>query len=162
MRLLDHGPVVSKLNQRVTGGGGDAAVIVSVASHLDVALVSPGGTPRVLHQPIVLTVLIGTETHGQHSMVQLLGAAVLVKVDALRIELERFLGCVNGHRHGAHGGQRLCQLGLIALRNINSALVRGTAILRVVAALVVDSLVRIGLLGVDSLVVLDVLEGLVH
>lgn len=43
------------LHQWVAGAGGNTAVIVTVASHLNVALISPGGSPRVLHKPVVFT-----------------------------------------------------------------------------------------------------------
>lgn len=41
-------------------------MVVSVAGHLDVALVSPGRPPRVLHQPVVAAVLVRAVTHYQH------------------------------------------------------------------------------------------------
>ena len=50
----------------------------------------------------------------------------------------------------------------VTLLNINKANVPGALVMGVVTALVVLSLVRVGLLSVDAPVVLDVLEGGVH
>ena len=47
----------------------DAAVVVSVSGHLDVALLSPGQTPTVLHQEEVLSIL-GSVADSQHTVVQ--------------------------------------------------------------------------------------------
>ena len=52
----------------VAGGGGDAAVVVTVARHHDVPLLSPGTTPAVLHQPIVLAALHAI-SDSQHAMI---------------------------------------------------------------------------------------------
>ena len=50
------------LDDRVAGLGGNAAGVLLVSGHLDVSLLSPGGAPAVLHQPVVL-VLLGAVTN---------------------------------------------------------------------------------------------------
>lgn len=46
------------LDERVGGAGGDAAVVVLVARHLDVAERAPRAAPRVLHEPVVAALLV--------------------------------------------------------------------------------------------------------
>ena len=69
---------------------------------------------------------------------------------------------VDGDRDGANGGESGHQFGFIATGDINETVVDSSLVLGVVAASVILSLVGIGVLSVDALVVLDVLEGLVH
>ena len=60
------------------------------------------------------------------------------------------------------GGNGSLQCILVARFDINEANVPGALVPRVVSALVILSLIRIRLLGVNAPVVLDVLEGGVH
>ena len=46
-----------------------ARAIGGVLGELDVALVPPGGVPRVLHEPVILSIL-GAVTSDQHSVVK--------------------------------------------------------------------------------------------
>ena len=53
----------------VAGGQGDAACVVLVPGHLDVALLAPGHAPAVLHEPVALqipSVIITSERGGQY------------------------------------------------------------------------------------------------
>ena len=53
----------------VAGGPGDAARVVLVPGHLDVALLAPGHAPAVLHEPVALqipSVIITSERGGQY------------------------------------------------------------------------------------------------
>merc|ERR1719464_2171284 len=95
-------------------------------------------------------------------MVQVFGAALFVPVHALTVDLERLVAGVDGYAAGALGGKGSLQCILVACLNINEANVPGSLVPWVVSALVVLSLIRIRLLGVDAPVVLDVLEGSVH
>lgn len=54
------------LHERVGGAGGDAAVVVLVARHLDVAQVAPRAAPGVLHEPVVAALLVCAEADHQH------------------------------------------------------------------------------------------------
>lgn len=62
------------LNNREAGRRGDAALVVLVSGHHDVALIAPAGAPAVLHQPVLLP-LVAAIAHYQHTMVQLGAAA---------------------------------------------------------------------------------------
>ena len=42
------------LDDRVAGLGSDTTGVLLVPRHLDVSLLSPGGAPAVLHQPVLL------------------------------------------------------------------------------------------------------------
>lgn len=57
----------------VTSVEGDATLVVSVASHLDVAFISISYTPTVFDQPVVMSSLSAV-THSQHTMVHIVGA----------------------------------------------------------------------------------------
>lgn len=137
-------------------------MVLTIASHLDVSLIAPGVAPRVLHDIVVLTLFVRSETDGQHTVIEILRVALGVKVNALRVELERLLRRINGDRHRADGGQSQFQFIFVTLRHINEALIGGTRVLCVITACVVLALVRIQFLGVDSAIVLDVLERIVH
>ena len=53
----------------VAGGPRDAACVVLVPGHLDVALLAPGHAPAVLHEPVALqipSVIITSERGGQY------------------------------------------------------------------------------------------------
>lgn len=137
-------------------------MVLVIASHLDVSLIAPGVAPRILNDIVVLSLLVGAETNGQHSMVEVLRVALRVEVNAFRVELERLLGCINGDGHRTDGCQSRLQFLLVALRDVDKALIGGSRILGVVTARVVLAFVRIEFLSVDAAVVLNVLEGVVH
>lgn len=83
-------------NQRVAGHRGDAALVVMVPRHLDVALETPCGAPAVLHQPVVLAV-VSAVADDQNTVVELFGAAFRLPVDAAAVELETRVAGVDGH-----------------------------------------------------------------
>ena len=74
------GPV---LDERVGGGGGDAALVLPVPGHLDVAAVAPRFAPRVLDEEVA-----GAVADGEHAVVERLRAAVGLVVDAVGVELQ--------------------------------------------------------------------------
>lgn len=69
---------VSKLNEWIRGIGNDTALVFLIASHLDISVLSPGGSPGVLHQPVVDTVL-GSITYGESSVIQAVVAGAFVE-----------------------------------------------------------------------------------
>lgn len=69
------------LNERVRGLGSDAAIVVPVASHFDVAFVAPAGVPRVFDNPVLFAVVWRAVAHGQHPVVQLGRGALGVVVN---------------------------------------------------------------------------------
>ena len=73
----------TSLDERVGGGGGDAALVLPVPGHLDVAPVAPRLAPRVLDEEVA-----GAVADGEHAVVERLRAAVGLVVDAVRVELE--------------------------------------------------------------------------
>uniref|UniRef100_A0A0E9XXM5 Uncharacterized protein n=1 Tax=Anguilla anguilla TaxID=7936 RepID=A0A0E9XXM5_ANGAN len=154
------------LDQGVACSCGDAAVVLPVLGHVDVAFVTPVLTPAVLDNPELLSVnILALETvaHNQHPVVKLLAAAVLLIIDPGLVELEGFVTGVDGDGDGAHRGHGLHQGALLPAGQVHEAGVVGGVVLGVVVArLIVSSQVRVGLLGVQAAVVLDVLEGLVH
>ena len=153
---------VVRLDERVGGGGRDAAVVVPVARDLNVPELSPRAAPRVLHEPVVAALLLRAVPHHQHPVVELGGGTVLIVVDPAGVELEGVLRGVDGDGDRSHCSHRLHQLLLIPLRYVHEAHIISARVLGVVPALVVDGLVGVGLLRVDAAIVLDVLEGVVH
>merc|ERR1719206_1384901 len=146
-------------DKRIAGGGGDAAHVVLVPGDLHIAVVAPGGVP----QPVGgAGVLIDAVADSQNTVVEVFGAAFLIPVDALAVELERLVAGIDGNTARTLGGKSSLQSMFVTLLNINKANVPGALVMGVVTARVVLSLVRVGLLSVDASVVLDVLEGGVH
>ena len=68
------------LNQGIAGLGGNSALILTVAAHLDVSVKSPGWTPRVLDKPVVLTAF-ATVADGQNTVIQFFATASSFIVD---------------------------------------------------------------------------------
>ena len=96
-------------DERVAGGGGDPAHVLLVPGDPDVSLVPPGGAPAVLDQPVRLaSLLVHAVADGEHAVVQVLGAALLVAIDAAVVELEALVTSIDGDAAGtldtaAHG-----------------------------------------------------------
>lgn len=78
------------LDDRVGRLRRDAAVVVPVAGHLDVAIVAPGRVPGVLHQPVVARVIFAV-AHRQHPVIQERGRALLIVVDSLKQETQYYM-----------------------------------------------------------------------
>ena len=57
---------------------GDTALVAAVTGHLDVAFVSPAGSPRVLDKPVIATTL-ATVSNGQNSVVDLRAAVGIIE-----------------------------------------------------------------------------------
>ena len=99
------------LNKRIRSRAGYAAHISLVPGDPDIALVSPGGAPAVLDQPVSLPgLVVHTVADSQHAVVQVLGAAFFVtKNKLLLMDLEYTWIYFNGklgqyfHRVGGEG-----------------------------------------------------------
>ena len=128
----------------------------SVSGEADVPLISPLGSPRVLHDPVVLSVL-SSVSNSQDSVVQL-GSTVSVK-DSRRVELESTLVSLNGNGDGLKSNSSL-ESSFVVGSNIDKLGDSGDR--RAGLAGSVFSLVRIRRLVADSLIVDDVLESIVH
>ncbi|KAF1754016.1 hypothetical protein GCK72_020574 [Caenorhabditis remanei] len=121
-----------KLNKWIASLGGDSTVVVAVTGDADVSLLSPSGSPRVLDEPVVSVLWVGTVSDEKDSVVELLGRAFLVI------------------------------LLLISFWKISVSLVISSNVLLVEVALHVTSLVWVRVLGINTVVVTNVLKGLVH
>ena len=95
-------------------------------------------------------------------MIELVVGALALVVNALRVELEGVVGSVDGDGDGADGGNNLLQSLLISDGNVDVTNIDGSNVLLAEMALLLISMVGVGLLGVDAVVLLDVLEGKVH
>ena len=74
-------------------------------SELDVALVAPGGVPRVLHEPVFLSVL-GAPADSEHAVVKS-GAALGAVEDAALVGSEDLVVCIDGDGEGLLGERSL-------------------------------------------------------
>ena len=139
-----------RLDDRVGGLRGDTALVSVVAAHLDVAALTPAGAPRVLDEPVVLSVLGGI-ADGQDGMVQAGGGAVRLIVHTARVQLERHLGGVDQNSDGSDGGDGIQQGALALGRHVHVAGESGHRVQRGLAG-AVTSRVRIVSLRLDAVV----------
>ena len=153
--------VLVSLYYRVGCFSGNAAVVVAVPAHFDVAFHPPAFAPAVLHDPKILSV-VASVADSQDSVVQLsLGAGWLV-VDSTAVQLKAVVGGVDGNRDWTDSGNSLGEGVLILMSHICVALFCRTNVSGVEAAFFVPSHVGVAALGVNSVVFDDVLEGIVH
>ena len=66
------------------------------------------------------------------------------------VELEAFLAGINGNRNGANGSNSFHQLLLITLGDIHESNIPCSLLAGVVVALVINTLIRVALLGINS------------
>ena len=112
------------LNKRDAGSCGHSTHVVVVPPHLDVALVTPGVSPAVLHQPVVMVgVRVIAVAHCQHSVVQVRGAAFGLVVDTITVELEAVVAGVDSDADWSHAGHSRLQSRLVTLFNVNEAVI---------------------------------------
>ena len=109
---VHHSSPTVPLDDREAGSGGNAALVVLVAGHLDVALVTPGGAPAVLHQPVLLPHLAAI-AHHQNAVVQLGAAALRLIVHTCGKTWVQSVHAYSNHHQNA-----VVQLGAAALRLI--------------------------------------------
>merc|ERR1711935_194678 len=77
-------------DEGVDGVRGNAAVVLLVARHLNVASVAPGGRPRVFDEEILFAIFFAI-TNGQDTVVEVGGRAGGLVVDTLLVELKRHI-----------------------------------------------------------------------
>jgi len=136
-------------------------LVALVAGHLNVTLVTPRGTPRVLDQPVVLAA-VSAITNSQDTVVQVLGRAHRLIVDTRLVELEGVVGSIDGNGDGANGGNGGLQSSLRAGLDILVAGDGTTRVGSIVTASTITSSVGVRSLGVKTLVGDDIGEGIVH
>lgn len=110
----------SCLHSRVRSGRGHTALVVLATNHANVSLVTPSGSPTVLNQPVLLLGdWIDTVADQQDTVIELFRWTLGFVVHSVRVELERFMRCVDSDRNWADGGHRF-QQGFFASRlNVN-------------------------------------------
>ena len=72
------------------------------------------------------------------------------------------MASIDGDRDGSDGGNGLLKRVLVLGGDVGEAGVGGTNVLGLESALVVDGFVRVRVFGVNTVVLLDVLEGMIH
>jgi len=136
-------------------------LVSTVSAHLDVSRHSPSGSPAVLHQPVSSSG-VSSPSDGQDSVVKSGGRAGRLVVNSSRVELERGVRSINGN------GDRLksnsVQKSVLRSRsNIGVGGEGGTNVVPVESAGVGSSGgVRVRSFGVNTSVLDDVLESLIH
>jgi len=109
----------------------DAALVLAL-DHADVALLSPGGSPAVLNNPVFLGAR-DRVADSQDTMVELSSASS--REDTARVELEGALVSLNGDRDGGQGNSG-DQSRLRALLNILEGFVLANGLASLLAGLV--------------------------
>lgn len=150
------------LNQRIRGLSGDAALVSAVPGHKNVALFAPQCAPRVLDDIVVLTIIGGSISDNENTVIESMAVAIWGIVDSIVVELEAFVGGVDGNRDRSDRGQSLDERPFVSGRNVDESGVRSSAVPLPVSAFALLALVRVGFLSVDSVVLLDVGESIVH
>jgi hypothetical protein len=145
----------------VGGHGGDTAVIVAVARHPDIATHAPASAPRVFDYPVILAAR-GAITNDQHTMIERGRAASGLVVDTAAVQLERRMGSIDGNRYGANGGRGSLESGLGARLNILVGAQSASAVGSIVLASAISSGVGVAGFSVDTMVIDDVLESIIH
>jgi len=158
--LVGSGRGGGSTNGGVRSLGGNAAVVILVAGHVDVAVNSPVSSPAVLHEPVILAAH-GTIANDQHAMVEASARAFRFVVYAGLVQLEGILTGVDGNRDGLLDRGNLESV-FISGRNVNVVSHGGTDVGGVELAASLLCLVGVAGLSVNTTVGDDVLEGIIH
>jgi len=136
-------------------------LVSSVSAHVDVTRHSPTSSPAVLYQPVSLS-RFSSPSDGQDSVVEGGGRASRLVVNSSGVELERAVRSINSN------GDRLKSDGVEEGRlrsrgDISEGRDGGTNVVSVESASVRASCgVRVRSFGINSVVLDDVLESLIH
>lgn len=133
-----------------------------VSGHLDVTVGAPAGTPRVLDQKVVLTV-VDTITDSQNSVVDR-GTAPGVDIDTARVELESSAGSVDSNTDWADISDSLGELVFRSFGRVTAVFFTADRVGRVVVAGSGPAVARgvwVRFFGVNTTVDLDVVETVV-
>ena len=146
------------LDNWVAGLGGNTTLVLLVSAHEDVSALAPVGAPGVFHLPVGSAVE-GAITDSGHTVVQHSGGTVWLIVHTARVELEGHLAGIDTDRDWTNGGDSRLQGRLRAVFHIDVRLDGGTNRVLLELTLLIDGLVGVGSLGIDTLVGDDVLLG---
>ena len=151
-----------ELNKWIGSLGGNATVVVAVSGDSDVSRFTPALSPRVLDEPIVSVLGISAVSDKEDSMVELFRRAFFLVVDSGSVELEASVTSIDGDRDRSLSGDSNLELFFISFRKIDESSVVSPNALLSEMALLLGSFIRIRIFSVDSVILLDVLEGKVH
>ena len=82
------------LNHRVRSQCSNAAHVIFIPSHADVSLLSPGWSPGVLDEPVVLSFVSSAVAHSQHSVIQIMRVTVYIRVNTQKTGKIRIIICM--------------------------------------------------------------------
>ena len=86
------------LDEREAGSRGHPTHVVLVPGDPHISALAPARAPAVLDQPVGgAGLLLDAITDGKDAMIEVVGAALLVPVHALAVELERLVAGVDGY-----------------------------------------------------------------
>jgi len=143
------------------GHGGNTAHVVVIASHPDVSLVTPIGSPGVLDDPVQVVGCISTPADSEDTVIELGGRAVRIRVDSRAVELERGLRSVDGDRGGSEV-DRVLEGILITRSNVGVGSEGRSRVGSRISASSVSSGVWVRAFSVNSSGGNDVVHGLSH
>ena len=138
---------------------GDAAH-VHTTLNLEESVVTPAGSPRVLHEPVVqVGVRIVSVANSQNGMVNIIGTvlASFRGVDASFV-IHEIIVALEGDRDGLLVDGSL-EFSLVEGRDVHGVATGKGEFVRLNRAVLVDTLVRIVCFGGDAASVVDIFEG---
>lgn len=106
--------------------------------------------------------IFASVSNGQHTMIQFSAATFFFEVDSRVIELEWFAACIDSNWDGSNGGESFLQCIFISRWNVNETSVGSSWVFWLVLASVINGFIWVCFFCVDTAVVLDVLESIVH
>ena len=93
--------IVVFLNNWETGLCSNATIVVHVPGHLDVASITPGCTPAVLHD-VVLSAALGAISNDKCTVIQTGGGARRLIVDSRSVKMEAAMAGMDSDRDWAN------------------------------------------------------------
>merc|ERR1719334_3056405 len=157
-----HDLVLNGDHGGVAGCGRNAALVVLVSTHHAEALKSPHCSPAVLDHPVVLS-LVGAVADDQYPVVESGGGTLfgLVKHSSA-VVLEAIEAGVDGNADWSNLSRGFLKSIFVSTGDVSEALHVGTNIGWVELARAVLCYIFVAGFGINTIVVLDVLEGIVH
>jgi len=138
---------------------GNTTVVVVISDHLDVAVLSPPGSPGVLDNPVVFIAgSIVAVTNNQDSVVKTCGAAGGLVVDSTLITREGRSSGINSNGDGTNSADCLLQNLFIISLYVDISCDLSGVVGRVVAASVLPGIIRIRGLSINATIGLDIFE----
>jgi hypothetical protein len=152
---------LSSLDNWVAGHSGNTTLVVSITSKVEVTFHTPGITPAVLDEPVVLGA-INTVSNNKNSVVKAGAAAKSWVIDSTVVELEAHKTSIHSNRDWSNSGRSVLEISFRSRGNVVISTAGRTNISWVELALSLNSSVWVAGFSVNTVVLDHVLESLSH